>query len=199
MMGFSGSLRFCLAMMMIGAVLTQATTWESYLFEKGYGSPTKFCSKAEIAKVLNAADPVPVLASLMTSNPPCGACVTPCERLTGFDRILCNQACQHQSENRCTNDTLAWLDPLIERANLSNRDSLTTILDLAEADCAYCVLETIEFVCGDLCVFQQLHIWHDFPIHARPCVSPEKLALGVTLASLFTCSGPSPRLACAGA
>jgi hypothetical protein len=41
-----------------------------------------------------------------------------------------------------------------------------------EADCAYCILESIEWVCGKGCVAEKLHISTDYEVMPRPC-TPE--------------------------
>ncbi len=150
----------CLALLMVDAMGQSNSTVP----------PARVCSKAETNAVINAAKPASVVEGLMISSPACGACSAPCELMFGYDRILCHHACLIQSENRCETDTLARLGPLIQRANLDDRDSWTSILELAEADCVYCILETIEFVCGERCVIEHLHFFSDFPIIARPCV-----------------------------
>ena len=39
-----------------------------------------------------------------------------------------------------------------------------------EADCAYCILESIEWVCGKGCVTEKLHISTDYEVMPRPCI-----------------------------
>jgi hypothetical protein len=39
-----------------------------------------------------------------------------------------------------------------------------------EADCAYCILESIEWVCGKGCVTEKLHISTDYAVMPRPCI-----------------------------
>jgi hypothetical protein len=44
-----------------------------------------------------------------------------------------------------------------------------------EADCAYCILASIEWVCGKGCVTENLHITTDYEVTPLPC-APELVA-----------------------
>ena len=48
---------------------------------------------------------------------------------------------------------------------------------LPVAACSYCLLSTIESVCGEGCVRNRLHIITDYPIVAYPCAQPLAAAL----------------------
>ena len=66
---------------------------------------------------------------------------------------------------------------MLPGAALDDRESILRLLERVEADCAYCLLETIESVCGAGCVHQHLHIVSDYPILARRCLPEFAAAL----------------------
>jgi hypothetical protein len=59
--------------------------------------------------------------------------------------------------------------PLVDQASLQNRSLIVRMLELVEADCAYCILETVASVCGEDCVKESLHLATDYPIRPRAC------------------------------
>jgi hypothetical protein len=59
---------------------------------------------------------------------------------------------------------------MISNATLTDRESLTAMMPMVRADCAYCILETVESVCGSGCAETLLHIKTDYPILPRPCL-----------------------------
>jgi hypothetical protein len=67
---------------------------------------------------------------------------------------------------------LAAITPRFPSATLEDRPSLLKMLELVTADCTYCLLETLEFVCGPGCVKERLHFYTDYPLlhRATPCV-----------------------------
>lgn len=51
-------------------------------------------------------------------------------------------------------------------------------------DCAYCVLATVNFVCGANCVGDKLHLWTDYPVVPQPCLPELAIALAAAQAKM---------------
>ena len=135
----------------------------------------KSCSQTELSSVLRVATSSEqlqsVVLSLMETNVLCGLCIVQCASEPLPDAVRCVFACGHERENRCDEETgVLRIGPLIRRATLHDRASITSMLEPVERDCAYCVLATVEFVCGRGCVLENLHIFTDFPIVPQPCL-----------------------------
>lgn len=119
------------------------------------------CSKAEIAYIFATpvAERSAVAARMMESNPTCVICIITASRKAYPDVVYYLSACMHQNENECTDSTgLARVAPLLRNVSLQNRQSVIAMLEVAEADCVYCILESIEGACGEGCVKNALHI-----------------------------------------
>ena len=83
-------------------------------------------------------------------------------------RIACLFRCQHQHENKCTNTTK--IASSIPQSTLQDRRWLVPMVEQVDADCAYCILETVESVGGEGFVQETMHITTDYPILPRPCL-----------------------------
>jgi hypothetical protein len=106
-------------------------------------SGARSCSKAEADSVLRAPSEsqVQVVVDMFGTNLACASCMVPCAGLPNtVDAIGCLLACQHQNENRCEDTTR--IAHLIEKATFDDRDTLVRMLELSEALCVYCILET---------------------------------------------------------
>ena len=144
------------------------------------GEPS--CSSGEIKQVLgSASDPAQltnIVAGFFETNLPCAMCPVQCSGTPMPDVLLCAFGCMSQSGNRCDNSTgVDRITSMLPRAALDDRESILRLLERVEADCAYCLLETIESVCGAGCVHQHLHIVSDYPILARRCLPEFAAAL----------------------
>jgi hypothetical protein len=129
------------------------------------------CSKDDVRGMLAAADPQPFVLGLMATNPSCGLCIVACAGKPMPDLVTCVLACEDQRGYRCDNSTgLARIEPLINTTTLGDRESIANLLLLAEADCAYCILETIEYVFGEGAVRDHVHIFTDFRPDPLPCL-----------------------------
>jgi hypothetical protein len=143
------------------------------------------CSKADVkavSAVATDAKKVKALVANMTvTNTACAECVQTC---APDYRIGCLFRCQHQRENQCTETTK--IASLISKATLQDRRLLVLMIEQVSASCAYCILETVESVCGVGCVQETMHITTDYPILPRPCL-PE-------LADVLKSHPPVPQL-----
>jgi hypothetical protein len=117
--------------------------WQAWLpNEAGSIGESKMpCSKTELLTLIEAADPVPVAMAMLQTNPGCAMCVIPCRSKAGEQLGLyggqCIYSCAHQNENACSELTgLSSMRPFIEKATLHDRDSLTRLLELADAEYA---------------------------------------------------------------
>ena len=160
------------------------------------------CSKADVdAMSLVAADVSKAkafLSSLTTTNAGCAECLQTCAQHDY--RIGCLFRCQHQRENQCTDADTTKIASMIPTAALQDRRLLVLMIEQVSASCAYCILETVESVCGVGCVQETMHITTDYPILPRPCLSE----LAAVLQSQppvpqppMECSAPSPVIAAA--
>ena len=142
-----------------------------------------YCSQAEIDKVLSAgANAQSVVVGMMSTNMPCVMCMIGCKSHPMPDSLRCLFGCQHQNENRCDESTgKSRVVPLLASASLADRGSLIRILEVLEADCVFCVLETIESVCGAACLLEHLHLALDYPVIQQRACFPE-LATSLALA-----------------
>jgi hypothetical protein len=124
-----------------------------------------------------------LLANMTGTNAGCAECLNQtCARYAY--RIGCLFRCQHQRENQCTNTSK--IASLIPRVTLQDRQLLVSMIEQVSASCAYCILETVESVCGAGCVQETMHITTDYPILPRPCL-PE-------LAGVLKSQPPVPML-----
>ena len=88
-----------------------------------------------------------------------------------MESLVYLQGCLHQRENRCDEPTgLSRISDQLRLTALGNRSSLVRLLELVEADCSYCLLETIEHVGGAGFVARQLKVLTDYPIRPRACL-----------------------------
>jgi hypothetical protein len=141
------------------------------------------CSKKIAMFLLNAGargtDPkfLDEFKALLGSDLYCGLCIAPCaDVVSRYEQILCVTGCMHQGENMCDAKTdLVTIAPFLVSPSLNDRDGLIDMMNLVESDCVYCLLESIDSVCGSGCVRDTLHIFTDYPIIARPCL-PELAA-----------------------
>ena len=110
------------------------------------------CSKTEVLKLLEHPDrdsQLEIMRDLFTDNVNCGVCILECAsgpHALYPDILRCLFGCQHQRENRCSVSLVGT-----EAATLEQRSSLLSIMELVEADCMYCILESVESVCGSGC------------------------------------------------
>ena len=81
--------------------------------------------------------------------------------------LRCILSCLHQEESLNSCDERG-LGPAFTTISLQNRSSVVALLSTVKADCAYCLLDTIEHVCGAGCLGQKLHFLSD-PVLPRPC------------------------------
>jgi hypothetical protein len=100
----------------------------------------RYCSKQDLLGVVNAGSDrdkaQEVVMRLMVENTPCAMCIVMCATATKFDAVLCMQACLHQDENRCDDETgLGRIANLVPKADLLDRNSILTLLSPVEADC----------------------------------------------------------------
>jgi hypothetical protein len=129
-----------------------------------------YCSKQDVQSVLSSSDQTGTVLGMMATNPNCALCIIPCGSRGMPDALPCILACSHQRENKCDDSTgLARIMPLVDQASLQNRSLIVRMLELVEADCAYCILETVASVCGEDCVKESLHLVTDYPILPRAC------------------------------
>ena len=129
------------------------------------------CSKKEIQEVNGAgADKrTAVVENMTATNAACATCVR--SNCGPAFKLQCMFACQHQRENQCSNSTgVAKISSLISRASLSDVESVLRMIKLVHADCGYCILETVESICGKGCVQTVLHLTTDWPIIPRLCM-----------------------------
>ena len=158
------------------------------------------CSKADVkalsAVATDANKTKALLVNMTATNAGCAECLQSCAEYAY--RIGCLFRCQHQRENKCTNTTK--IASLISQATLQDRRLLVAMIEQVSASCAYCILETVESVCGAGCVQETMHITTDYPILPRPCLSE----LAAVLQSQppvpqppMECSAPSPVIAAA--
>jgi hypothetical protein len=109
-----------------------------------------------------------LLADMTGTNAGCAECLQTCAQ---YDyRIGCLFRCQHQRENQCTDADTTKIASLIPRVTLRDRQLLIAMIEQVNANCAYCILETVESVCGSGCVQETMHITTDYPILPRPCL-----------------------------
>ena len=140
------------------------------------------CSKQEVKALLSApaSDRVSTGLRIFEENPPCGSCLVRAVPQRPPQNAYSVMSCLHQHENQCVEaGDLAKITPEFRTATLDKPASLIRMLGLVSADCTYCLLSTIEFVCGAGCMNEVLHFWSDYPIIPSPCL-PE---LASTLAS----------------
>ena len=110
------------------------------------------CSKTEVLKLLEHPDrdsQLEIMRDLFTDNVNCGVCILECAsgpHALYPDILRCLFGCQHQRENRCSVSLVGT-----EAATLEQRSSLLSIMELVQADCMYCILESVESVCGSGC------------------------------------------------
>ena len=110
------------------------------------------CSKTEVLNLLEHPDrdsQLGIMRDLFTDNVNCGVCILECAsgpHALYPDILRCLFGCQHQRENRCSVSLVGT-----EAATLEQRSSLLSIMELVEADCMYCILESVESVCGSGC------------------------------------------------
>jgi hypothetical protein len=110
------------------------------------------CSKTEVLNLLEHPDrdsQLEIMRDLFTGNVNCGVCILECAsgpHALYPDILRCLFGCQHQRENRCSVSLVGT-----EAATLEQRSSLLSIMELVEADCMYCILESVESVCGSGC------------------------------------------------
>jgi hypothetical protein len=116
------------------------------------GLDVEGCSKTEVLKLLEHPDrdsQLEIMRDLFTDNVNCGVCILECAsgpHALYPDILRCLFGCQHQRENRCSVSLVGT-----EAATLEQRSSLLSIMELVEADCMYCILESVESVCGSGC------------------------------------------------
>ena len=127
------------------------------------------CSKEDVKAVSDAATDVSkanaIVESMAGMNAGCAECLRMCAK---YDyRIACLFRCQHQHENKCTNTKIASSIP---QSTLQDRRWLVPMVERVDADCAYCILETVESVGGEGFVQETMHITTDYPILPRPCL-----------------------------
>jgi hypothetical protein len=109
-----------------------------------------------------------LLRDMRETNGACARCLAPCK--VDIDKNRCISSCLPRRAHLCDVTTgLARIADLIEQARLDS-DTLTRILDLAEAECSYCILETFEFVGGQGFVRHHLHMTANFDIEPWPCL-----------------------------
>ena len=139
------------------------------------------CSKQQVMSVINAVDRTAAVLGIMPTNPSCGICMAMAANSQPPDSAYKVFTCLHQRENECGASDLAAILPSFSSSTLQDRPLLIKMLESVSADCAYCVLETVEFVCGPGCVKERLHLHTDYPVlhRAEPCVP----ALATHLAS----------------
>jgi hypothetical protein len=153
------------------------------------------CSKADVKAVSSAAatdasKTEALLVNMTATNAGCAECLRMCAQYAY--RIGCLFRCQHQRENKCTDTTK--IASLIPQATLPDRRVLIAMIEQVSASCAYCILETVESVCGSGCVQETMHITTDYPILQRPCLAELADVLKSKLLSLLLpkeCSAPS--------
>jgi hypothetical protein len=129
------------------------------------------CSRADVKAVSAVATDAnkakALLGNMTATNAGCAECLQSCAQYAY--RIGCLFRCQHQRENKCTNTTK--IASLIPQATLQDRRLLVAMIEQVSASCAYCILETVESVCGAGCVQGTMHITTDYPILPRPCLA----------------------------
>jgi hypothetical protein len=138
--------------------------------------------KAVSAVATDANKTKALLVNMTATNAGCAECLQSCAEYAY--RIGCLFRCQHQRENKCTNTTK--IASLISQATLQDRRLLVAMIEQVSASCAYCILETVESVCGSGCVQETMHITTDYPILPRPCLAE--------LASVLESQPPLPQL-----
>ena len=128
------------------AHLTPTTAHPSRsMLQVDQGVSERVCSKVEIDSVLRACSELQtqVVLEIFETNMACALCIFPCADKPTVDAVSCSLACLHQNENSCENTTR--IAHLIESATLGDRDTLVRMLELSEAVCVYCILETYVF------------------------------------------------------
>ena len=132
------------------------------------------CSKDVVLAVINTqlSERPAFVQRVLQTNPTCGSCMASASGSLPPDSLYRVFACLHQNENLCATMDLAAITPRFPSATLEDRPSLLKMLELVTADCTYCLLETLEFVCGPGCVKERLHFYTDYPLlhRATPCV-----------------------------
>jgi hypothetical protein len=160
---------------------TEPARWYPVLFSPAARQPRTLlqaegerpCSKSEVDAVLNAAtaDRSQVVVGMFATNLACAICVVPCGDAPGMlDGIMCLLRCQNQNGNSCASENLANMQQFLRSAKLDDRQCLIRMLELAEADCAYCIVSTYESVCGEGCLDTVFHMFTDFPVIPRACL-----------------------------
>jgi hypothetical protein len=104
------------------------------------------CSKADVKAVSAVATDAnktkALLVNMTATNAACAECLQSCAEYAY--RIGCLFRCQHQRENKCTDTTK--IASLIPQATLQDRRWLVSMIEKVAANCAYCILETVESV-----------------------------------------------------
>ena len=144
------------------------------------------CSKADVKAVSDAAtdkgEANAIVESMTGTNAGCAECL---KMSAKHDyRIACLFRCEHQRENKCTNTTK--IASSIPQSTLQDRRWLVAMVEQVDANCAYCILETVESVGGEGFVQRTMHMTTDYPILPRPCL-PE-------LAEILKSKPPVPLL-----
>jgi hypothetical protein len=89
------------------------------------------------------------------------------------DRLFNLFGCMHQEENTC-GAAAEDLDPfrsVLGQVTLHDHRALISVLEVVPAACAYCIIETVAFVCGSAtCVQDLLRLGTDYPVIPRPCL-----------------------------
>ena len=152
------------------------------------------CSKADVKAVSAVASDAnktnALLVNMTATNAGCAECLRTCAKFKY--RGICLFRCQHQRENKCTDTTK--IASMIPQATLQDRRWLVSMIEKVAANCAYCILETVESVGGAGCVQETMHITTDYPILPRPCLAELADVLKSKPRSLLVpkeCSAPS--------
>ena len=152
------------------------------------------CSNADVKAVIAVAKDAnktnALLVNMTVTNAGCAECLRTCAKFKY--RSVCLFRCQHQRENKCTDTTK--IASLIPQATLQDRRWLVSMIEKVAANCAYCILETVESVGGAGCVQETMHITTDYPILPRPCLAELADVLKSKPRSLLLpkeCSAPS--------
>ena len=92
-------------------------------------------------------------------------------------------SCLPLREHRCGGTSgLDMITDVVDQAQL-DRNTLVRLLELVEADCGLCILETFEHVGGQGCVTAHLHIATSFVIEPWPCLPQLAHALATAQAT----------------
>ena len=139
----------------------------------------KYCSKSEVRTVIDASlnnvegvveKRKQAVLDILSTNERCGLCLLGAARNAKVPDVLFTlHSCMHMEEDSCADSSDLPL-PLMDGATLQDRNSLVALLETASADCAYCIVATIDFVCGTGCAVAKLHIFLDYDPVPRPCV-----------------------------